>query len=342
MSGALYYPSWTLRDPISFAEFLMNWDRLTFMTPEDNWDFNVYHEDDETEKVLREAHDRYAISHMPTDEEKDKCHRLLTKLMESDRFVLEKYVKVSAEKSYEIHANKLDQRTLRMLEHQSVMEKYFGERYKVSQASGKMVMAVLAHCCSSNGLPAVTRNDNQYKLHMLSLSDLIGVSGSEGEKSSVSKFDAFTILVNKIEMPGLNTDDPRSLSKVLIARKKDDVNGYRIAYQKKMDAYCERLQNSASPAETKDIICDFDQELSGARRKLIKELKGAGVDAIISKEGAIAFVAGCVLSLASLGLGAIFASAIELRTYQKARREVLGNNWTSWLYNVQHPRFSVW
>lgn len=342
MSGALYYPSWTLRNPISFAEFLMHWDRLTFMTPEDDWDFYVYHEDDETEKVLREAHDRYAISHKPTDEEKDDCYRLLTKLMESDRFVLEKYVKVSAEKSYEINANKLDQRTVRMLEHQSVMEKYFGKQYSVSQASGKMVMAVLAHCCSSNGLPAVTRNDNQYRLQMLSLSDVIGVSGSEEEQSSISKADAFTILINRIGMPGFNTDDPRSLSKVLVAREKDDVNRYRIVYQKKMDEYCERLQRSTSPAETKDIICDFDEALSSARKKLIKELKLAGVDAVISKEGVIALVAGCALSVASLGLGATLASAIELRAYQKARREVLDNNWTSWLYNVQHPGLSVW
>jgi hypothetical protein len=158
----------------------------------------------------------------------------------------------------------------------------------------------------------------------------------------VSKFEAFTILINRIAVPGLNTDDPRSLSKVLIARRKDDVNGYRIAFQKKMDEYCKRLQRSAGPAETKDILLDFDDELSGEREKLIKELKWAGVDAVFSKEGAIALVAGCALSVASLGLGATLAGAIELRAYQKARREVLYNNWTSWLYNVQHPRFSVW
>jgi hypothetical protein len=342
MSGALYYPSWTLRDPISYAEFLMYWDRLTFMTPSKDWKFDVYHDDNEVEQMLREAHEEYALAHVPTDKEKKRCHELLKKLMESRKIKLRKYVEVIDEKSYQIHADKLDYATVRMLEHQNVMKKYFGKQYKVSDASGRIVMAVLAHCCSSKGLPAVTRDDNQYKLHMLSLADSVEVVKNNAKvENIITKEDAFTILINRIKIPGLSSNDPRLLKKVLIARKKDDVNGYRKAFQEKVGFYCSKLEQSGSIAETRDILCDFDSELENDRMALIKELKLAGVDAAISKDGAIALVAGVILSIASLGLGATLAAAIELRAYQKARKEVLGNNWTSWLYNVQHPKFSI-
>lgn len=342
MSGALYYPSWTLRDPISYAEFLMYWDRLTFMTPYKKWGFDVYHEDDDVERMLRDAHEEYALPHVPTKEEKKRCHELLKNLMESGEVKLEKYVEVIDEKSYQIHANKIDYVTVRMLEHQNVMKHYFGKQYKVSAASGRIVMAVLAHCCSSEGLPAVTRDDNQYKLHMLSLADSVEVAVNDTEGRNVTtKEDAFTILINRIKIPGLESNDPRLLKKVLVARKKDDVNGYRKAFQEKVGAYCIRLENSGSVAETRDILCDFNAELENDRNALIKELKLAGVDAVISKDGMLALIAGGILSLASLGLGAALAATIEFRAYQKARKEVLGNNWTSWLYNVQHPKFSI-
>lgn len=336
MSGALYYPSWTLRDPISYAEFLMYWDRLTFMTPEKEWDFNVYHEDEYVEKLLKKAHEEHAVPHMPTEDEKKRCHNLLKNLIESKRIKLEKYAEVINEKSYNINANKLDYETVRMLEHQNVMKHYFKEEYKLSDASGKIVMAVLAHCCSSKNLPAVTRDDNQYKLHMLSLSDAVEVEDDD------NKVEAYSILIKRIKIPGLESNDPRLLNKVLTARKKDDVNGYRKTFQEQVKKYCGRLEESMSLAETKDVLNDFDADLVSDREKLIRELKLAGVDTVISKDGAIALIAGGVLSIASLGLGAALAATIELRAYQKARKEVLGNHWTSWLYNVQHPKISIW
>jgi len=113
MSGALYYPSWTLIDPVTFAEFLLYWDRLIFMTPIKNWNFDVYHDDKDSEKLLAQAHEEYTVAHVPSKSEKDDCHKLLKNLIYSKKFSLEKYADISKEQDYEIDANKLDSRTVR-------------------------------------------------------------------------------------------------------------------------------------------------------------------------------------------------------------------------------------
>jgi hypothetical protein len=76
-------------------------------------------------------------------------------------------------------------------------------------------------------------------------------------------------------------------------------------------------------------------------RNLKRELIKAGVDAITSKEGLAAIVGGLVLGTISPKTGTVVGLSGGLKAYRKARNKALKNHWTSWLYNVQHPKFSI-
>jgi hypothetical protein len=41
-------------------------------------------------------------------------------------------------------------------------------------------------------------------------------------------------------------------------------------------------------------------------------------------------------------LGVAIGLTGELAIYQQKRREALEKHWTSWVFSIEHPRFSIW
>lgn len=341
MAGALYYPNWCLNDPISLGEFLLYWDRLTFMTPVKDWHFPVWSDDSSVERSLKDAHTKYALAYPPSETEKAKCDRIIRDLLNEPK-EFEKYTAVIGKRPYQIDARKLAYETVEFLEEHNVLRRYYGDRYIAGEAGGHLVMAVLAHCCSSEGLPAVTTDDRQFTLQMLSIDDSLALEREARPSAVQSTGSAFSMLLKRIRLPKARKRDPRFLSQVLVARQKDDVNGYRTKFQGTMADYCQRLMTVGSPAELDDVLSDFDSSAETDAKKLRKELRSAGVDAVISKNGAIAIATGVALGAASSGAGALAGTLLAWRSYKKARQKVLTEHWTSWLHQIKHPHFSIW
>ena len=203
-------------------------------------------------------------------------------------------------------------------------------------------MAVLALCCSSQRLPPVTTDDAQFTLQMLSVDDSLAPKTDAHPRPVQSREAAVSILVNRIKLLKAKGKDPRFLRQVLAARNKDQVNGYRTTFQSTVTGYCERLMEADSVAEIRDLLADFDSSCDADLKRLQREARAAGVDAVISKNGAIAVLLGVALGTASPGLGVLGGTAIAWRTYRKNRQNVLKKHWTSWLHQIKHPRFSIW
>lgn len=342
MAGALYYPSWSLNDPISLGEFLLYWDRLTFLTPSDEWDFPVWHDDPSVERSLHEAHQKYALPHSPTEEEKRKCDDLIRRLFRDGVDDLEKYTALIGSTPYQINSRKLAYETVEFLEQQEVLKHIYGDTYRAGLAGGHLVMAVLALCCSSTGLPPVTTHDTQFKLQMLSLDDSLDPEGISHGSDVGSPGQAFSILIKGIKLPKARSRDPGFLKQVLLARQKDEVNGYRETFQATVRKYCERLMGATCDAEICDILADFDSAADADRRRLARELRAAGLKALTSKGGAVAVSTGALLGNMSPELGALGFAVLGWRVYRHARGDVLSRHWTSWLHQIAHPRFSIW
>ncbi len=246
MSGALYYPNWSINSPIDFAEFLLFWDRLTLLTPDDDWIFSVYSKDKNIEKALNEAHEKYAIPHKPTKKEKKRCQKLIKYLIDNKEVEFKKYSDIVGQKPYQLSANKLDQETVRMLSEKRVFEHHYDEYYLADNAAGHIVMASLAHSCSSDGLPAVTEDNNQFKLQMRTISDVLNIENNEEDVGLEEKENAILIIVKKVKLLGIGTENPNNLKKVLIARGKDDVNGGKNSPHSPVFCICLIMRGSSS------------------------------------------------------------------------------------------------
>lgn len=340
MSGCLYYPHWDLRDSIFWGNLLAFWDRVTFIVPKNHYGFDPYHQDKDVLKSLKSAHEIYGVEHPPNKDEKDNCHELLKELFIDRKDLVEKYRKIIGEEPYVIAYNKLNPETVDMLKDAGLFEGDFGDVFYTKSACGYLVMAVLAHCCSSKRLPPLTDVPDLFRINVGSVIDSLEAIAST-ENTEIHDENSPLLLLKRIPFLAASDENPKFLSKVLVARKKDDVNGYRKVFYDNIMKYIERLESSEVSAETYDILRDFDDEIKNDMKNLKRELIKAGVDAIASKEGIAAILGGLALGTISPEIGTTVALSGGLKAYRKARNRALKNHWTSWLYNVQHPKFSI-
>jgi hypothetical protein len=81
---ALFYPEWTISDPVFLAESLLYWDRLACIVPFSNFTPRPSHPDQEMQKVMTEAHETYVSPLVPTDEQKKRVHERVAAITEKD------------------------------------------------------------------------------------------------------------------------------------------------------------------------------------------------------------------------------------------------------------------
>jgi hypothetical protein len=314
------------------------------MTPEATWDFgyDIRHEDKEVKRILCQAHEKYALAHKPSTQEKLACDQAIRSLVDRGALDFPKYVEaVDPGRKFLIDARKLGVDSVKILEQHEVVRHFKGDSFLAQEVAGQMVLAVLAHCCASSGLPAVTSERTHFKLQMLSLSDSME-SESNSAKAVPDEESAFFMIIKRLPILSSRSADPRFLQTVINAREKDSVNGLRAAFQERILEHCQSLLIAKTQSEVESILRDFDTDIKRDATQLLSELRAAGIDALISKEGATAAIVGTALGILSLGLGTLAGAGLEWRAYRLARQKVLKEHWTSWLHNIDHPRFSVW
>jgi hypothetical protein len=86
----------------------------------------------------------------------------------------------------------------------------------------------------------------------------------------------------------------------------------------------------------------FTDELTLTLAVFERELKRAGLEAIWSKESAVATVIGVVAGSLSARIRLAFGLSGTLLAYQRKRREAFTKHWSSWLLSTEPDRFSVW
>ena len=71
---ALYYPTWTIDDPVFLFEALLYWDRLACIVPHERFPFHPSGSTPDLRKAMAEAHEQFVSRIVPTDEQKRAAH----------------------------------------------------------------------------------------------------------------------------------------------------------------------------------------------------------------------------------------------------------------------------
>lgn len=334
--SCLYHPNWSVSDPVFLAEALLLWDRLWLITPYEEWNHQLGHENKAVARALQDAHDAHTSNHVPSKAEKSACHSILAKLFVDRHDLIHGYIAAVDRAPTFIHAEKLCPESVRLLEDHGAVA--VGAGIHVHDVISQLVMAVLAQSCAGTTLVQVTDSSHHFGLGCRSRIDA-EASKAETIEMNPDTLDGRTLLLKRIPMIISSDGDPGLLRRVLSAREKDEVNGLRITFRETITGYVERLASCMTELEVKAVLQDFDAAVERDQRRLLRELKRAAVSAVISKEGVFAMLAGTLIGAATLG--GLATSILHLRSYRANREKALSGHWSSWLYAVEHPHFSL-
>jgi hypothetical protein len=81
---ALYYPEWGINDPLFLAEALLYWNRIGCIVPDPDFRPQPWHQDQEVQSVLVEAHEQFVSPILPTEEQKKRAHERIKTFAELD------------------------------------------------------------------------------------------------------------------------------------------------------------------------------------------------------------------------------------------------------------------
>jgi hypothetical protein len=232
--------------------------------------------------------------------------------------------------------------TIDFLQSRDVLMEYNDEACRADPRWAHLIMAVLAHCCSSDGLPAITTDKTQFTLQMRSLGSVLHADPNKADEAVDDRATAVSMLLARIPLPKAEGRDDRFLRQVLQARAEDEVTGHREKFRATIDKYCERLRQAQCEAEVNDLLREFDDAADRDSKVLVRELRRIGVGCLVSKDGAIALLLGMAAGNLAPGIGHVVGAILGWKTYRNARRGVLRNHWSSWLYRVQHGKYTYY
>ncbi len=352
MQVGLYYPHWS----ISNAEFLfgslLTWDHFQCIVPYRDFNPLPMHPDREVAMLLCEAHEQWVEGHAPSPSEKARAHQYIQQICAYPCPPGLKPDMVDPQYAYYIDAQKLLPNTwVQLTESGWVREtgRFFGAFPEV----GFLIMHALVRACSSPVIPPVTDQDDAFQFANNLVLSATGASSffeepTDGFSDKDDLADERTRAIKRIYLTStgrLNLGRPsvRQFRRILEIRRDPDMEGLRRAYTATNARYVEAIKGSKTSAEVAAWTREYHHELESDGLALIRELKRAAVDAVFSKDGAIALsisVAGAFTGYAELGVA--FSLGMALRAHRGYRRAVLDKHWTSYLYQARNDRFSLW
>ena len=107
-----------------------------------------------------------------------------------------------------------------------------------------------------------------------------------------------------------------------------------------MGEYLVKLRTAEEP-ERQLIGQEFQEEVGSDLERLKRELRRAGLEALWSKEGAVALIVGVAMGAHQPGIGLAFGLAGGLLAYRQKRREAFDNHWSSWMF-APTQRLAFW
>jgi hypothetical protein len=349
---ALFYPNWSIDDPVFLFESLVYWDRLGCIVPDKNFKpwRNVWSRDgdEDMSKVLAEANECFVVPIYPTHEQKERAHEIIVRFanQRAPKNLRPEHFR-SGDKAH-MSSLKLLKKTVDLLSNNAWMKEAGSPNmYEVSFPVGNLVMSALAGECSSNTMPPVTDDPTEFvascDLVLNELKITKGLIVDEDGKPADAIGEDLSFLFEAI--PHITVEDGqvdcRMLKTVITARSKPDIAGLQVKFREKVEKYLKELPDAEAP-ERQIIRDQFKRDVEQDLGALKKDLALAGLETLTTKEGWAAIGLGALIgTAASPGVGTIAGLFGGLIGYKKTRREKLEKHWTSWLFAAKHPRFSI-
>jgi hypothetical protein len=361
--AALYYPDWRVADAEFLFESLLYWDRLAVITPAGFTSglpitASPYLGERTLEPGFVEAvgalNEAFVSGIGPGDEQKQAVHERLRAVFERRPPEWCRPENLTQEVSAGFSIWKFAEETRELLADLGWIldEDQEGDELRmrtVNLAVYNILLGALAAECSSPSLPPITGDPGSFRATcntlLLELGASSGVSAQEPPLPEGDADSAFTLC--PIGRLGLSKRKVgvKDLERLYKLRMDDDFDGQRQAFQKRVDAFVAALRSV--PTNERQLLADhWQRDLERDRAGLKRELRRAGLHAIVDKEGVIALVLGggasALLGPVGAAIGFSANAARLLLSARQARRDVLDEHWSSWLFSLEKPRLALW
>jgi hypothetical protein len=198
-------------------------------------------------------------------------------------------------------------------------------------------------------MPPITDDPGSFvancNLLLQELGSPTGITAKRGgvQQSHLPAESDFAFLLAKIPRLGL---EPKSfnaqvLRRILRARDDPDLDHQRQSFQKKVDEYLTQLRTVEEP-ERQLISETFANDLDMDMKRLKRGLQRIGLEALVSKEGAVGIILGLLTGFVAPGIGIAIGLGGGLLGYHHKRQEAFDRYWSSWVFSVTGPQLSFW
>jgi hypothetical protein len=347
MRAALYYPHTSIESVELVKTALLLWDRLEYIVP---WQgFRAEYDD----PIIARAMEIVGVAHCPTPEEQAETHGHIEELVNRPLppnfyYGMERHRNQNHD-VYEIYPQKFLQETWRLLCDSKLSGTLLPNNdYPLSQPAGLTIMSILADCCAGKTRCRVTDRSAAYA----TLTGIFGTDAANGpEEGNILHERLVPITLNILDLQSIELED---LIKFREREEKESghtIRDLRHRYVASLEGCVKRLTTQVGNAtDAPEIIREFADDMKIDFKKLQSEIRGAGLNAVLSKEvlvtalAAVGTVASFAFGLSIPLLGAVSTAGVPatvggvlgaVNQYLTARRSILQDHPMAYLYELQ-------
>lgn len=368
MLNAIYYPHTAVRDENFLKHALLYWDEIEYIAPFE--DFNALPRyPGEASRVLSQ----FLKPRVPTNQEKERAHREIMKLVEGDLpawLQVDRTSEPDEHRTYSMFRDKLLPETWRELEHRGVVQ--FSRHgnladYVSHTYLGFTLMAILAKSCAGTLKHTVTDRADAYGSFLKHLEFLSGADDVRADPLDPASAGTYRRWLDVLDVKRWQQEDSEreqlvsitlevidagSLSVDALVRLRTDKTALAAELRKNYGAAVEEYVDKLSTPGLLDTDAltlreEFRRKMTRDMNRLYEELRPVGRKTLLSKEVAVALAAPLIGAtvLTSSGIGSLLGGGLaigalgKLRTeYRSARDAVFAKHPMAFLYAAQRVR----
>lgn len=351
---ALYYPTWGIPDPRFMFEALLYWDRLGCIVPFQGFKPGARWPE-ELRLVGERLHDEFVSAVVPDERAKEAAHGRIQQVLDVGPPDWCRPESLDPGLATTFGLEKVSHHTLRLLRERGWLAEAPGldpAAYgTMSSAAACLVLGVLTDELTSESFPRLTNERGLFtKTCNALLCELQTTRGLPDDALSASRAAPIddaedrAIVLAKIARLGIRGNQKitaKDLARLADLRAREEFNAQRELFCKHVDRYVHDLR-SADPPTRQLVHDDWASQLAQDRSGLKRELRSAGLEAMIDKEGILATGMGlaaggglvAVAGPVGIAVGLITGGAGIARSVRQRRAAVFAEHWTSWLFSV--------
>lgn len=287
---ALYYPHTGIRTIDLLKTSLLLWDHVEYITPPG------YHPPlrprdviFENRNVVQEAMEFILVRHEPTEEEQDRTHSVVERLLKSD--IATWLQEETIQEPYLILPGKLAERTYRLLQEFNLAEMRIDDPrgdYSTAPVVGLVLMSMLADACAGTRRRRITDQHAGYKLVAESFARHAAPSSDHGRYIG-DLVDATLHIASLDDVP---------LEQLLEFRKREANDGsgtlrrMRHNFTTAIDTAARAMVEAETDTDRAAIQSDFERRMSSDLKEISSGLYRIGWSLVFSKPVVMAVLTG--------------------------------------------------